>query len=159
VAEVGAVEPSDVAWRLAADRVAAASMPVTRVRLEADRVAAPAASYDAALVTFTLCTIPDPAAALEEVRRVLRPGAPLAFLEHGLSPDPAVARWQRRLTPLQRRVLGGCHLDRPTASVLRAGGFEPEHLENLSLSGPSCALAKAATYLYLGRARPRATAP
>jgi SAM-dependent methyltransferase len=154
VTGVGAVEPSDVAWRLAADRVAAAPMPVRRIGLVGDRVAAPDACYDAALVTFTLCTIPDPVVALAEVRRVLRPGGPLVFLEHGLSPDEAVARWQRRLTPLQRRVVAGCRLDRPTDVVLRLGGFEAERLEHRYLPGPSWPVARVATYLYLGVARP-----
>lgn len=153
VTEVGAVEPSDVAWRLAAGRVAAAAFPVTRVGLAGDRIDAPDSSFDSALVTFSLCTIPDPVLALGEVRRVLRPGALLGFVEHGLSPDPAVARWQHRLTPLQRNLFAGCHLDRPTSAVLAQGGFETGWMDNLYLPGPSCAPARAATYLYVGQAR------
>jgi SAM-dependent methyltransferase len=80
-------------------------------------------SYDAALSTWTLCTIPDVGAALREVRRVLKPGGTLYFLEHGLAPDEPVRRWQRRLDPVQERLAGGCHFTRPIVDLLRAEGF------------------------------------
>jgi SAM-dependent methyltransferase len=80
-------------------------------------------SFDAALSTWTLCTIPDVGAALSELRRVLRSGGTLQFLEHGLAPDEGVRRWQRRLDPVQQRITGGCHLTRPIVDLLTAGGF------------------------------------
>ena len=96
----------------------------------ADRRAAPPAleladdSVDAVVSSFTMCTIPDLTSALAEVRRVLRPGGALHFVEHGLAPDAPVQRWQHRLEPLQKRLFGGCHLTRPIVDLLRAAGFE-----------------------------------
>ncbi|MEZ5094902.1 MAG: class I SAM-dependent methyltransferase [Nocardioides sp.] len=106
VRELHAVEPSDVAWRISAKRRARTRLPIARTGLDGERLAADDASYDAVLTTFTLCTIPDVRAALAEVRRVLQPGGRVHFLEHGLSPDHGVARWQRRLEPLERRFAG-----------------------------------------------------
>jgi SAM-dependent methyltransferase len=123
VTRVAAVEPSDVSWRLAGERLRAARIPVQRSGLDGQSLPFADGSYDAALSTWTLCSIPDVAAALGEVRRVLKPGGTLHFLEHGLAPDERVRRWQRRLDPLQRRLVGGCHLTRPIADLVTAAGF------------------------------------
>jgi SAM-dependent methyltransferase len=123
VTRVTAVEPSDVGWRLAAERVRAATVPVRRSGLDGQSLPFPDHGFDAALSTWTLCTIPDVAAALREVRRVLRPGGTLHFLEHGLAPDERVRRWQRRLEPVQYRLAGGCHLTRPILDLLTDAGF------------------------------------
>jgi ubiquinone/menaquinone biosynthesis C-methylase UbiE len=123
VQTVAAVEPSDLSWKLAADRVSAS--PITIVRSGLDGQSLPFAddSFDCALSTWTLCTIPDAAAALKELRRVLRPGGTLHFVEHGLAPDEKVQHWQHRLQPINRRMFGGCHLSRPILDLLQAGGF------------------------------------
>lgn len=129
VTRVDAVEPADLGWRLAAGRLRAASVPVQRCGLDGQSLPLPDDSYDAALSTWTLCTIPDPVVALREVHRVLKPGATLHFLEHGLAPDESVRRWQRRMEPLNKRVFGGCHLTRPIADLLGRAGFTITELD------------------------------
>ncbi len=123
VTGVAAIEPSDVGWKLASERLAATTVPVVRSGLDGQRLPLPDASCETALSTWTLCTIPDGAGALAEVRRVLKPGGTLHFVEHGLAPDAKVQRWQRRLEPMQKRVFGGCHLTRRIADLLTAAGL------------------------------------
>lgn len=145
---VWAVEPSDIAWKLARPRITESAVPIQRAGLDAQRLALPGASFDAALSTLTMCTIPDLDAALAELRRVLRPGGTLHFVEHGRAPDPRVARWQDRLQPLQGRVFGGCHLDRPIVDFLERSGLEIVELQEFYAGWPrSCA------YACVGRAR------
>jgi SAM-dependent methyltransferase len=124
VIEVTAIEPADLAWELAADRLAATSTPVARAGLDGQRLPLDDDSRDTAVSTWTMCTIPDAAAALGELRRVLRPGGTLHFVEHGLAPDAKVQRWQHRLEPVQKRLFGGCHLTRPITDLLTDAGFE-----------------------------------
>lgn len=129
VSRVDAVEPADVGWKLAGRRLAATTIPVQRSGLDGQTLPFADNSYDAALSTWTLCTIPDVGAALTEVRRVLKPGAALHFVEHGLAPDERVQRWQHRLQPLQKRVAGGCHLTRPITELLTIAGFTINELD------------------------------
>lgn len=123
VTRVRAVEPADLAWRLATERVAAAAIPVERSGPDGQCLPLADGTADTVLVTWSLCTIPDPVAALREVRRVLRRGGTLHFVEHGLAPDADVRRWQRRLEPVQRRVGGGCRLTREPLRLLEEAGF------------------------------------
>jgi SAM-dependent methyltransferase len=123
VTRVCAVEPSDVAWRLAGDRMRATRVPVERSGLDGASLPFPDRSFDTAVSTWTLCTIPDVGSALRELRRVLKPGATLHFVEHGLAPDEPVQRWQRRLEPMQKGLFGGCHLTRPIIELLTDAGF------------------------------------
>jgi ubiquinone/menaquinone biosynthesis C-methylase UbiE len=129
VARVAAVEPSDVSWRLAGERVRATNIPVLRSGLDGQSLPFADDSFDAALSTWTLCTIPDVATALSELRRVLRPGGTLHFLEHGLAPDERVRRWQRRLDPVQKRIAGGCRFTRPIVELLISAGFTIQELD------------------------------
>ncbi len=129
VTRVDAVEPADLGWRLAQKRVAASGVPIERSGLDGQSLPFDDAVFDAALSTWTLCTIPDPVTALREVRRVLKPGGTLHFVEHGLAPDEGVRRWQHRLEPVQKRIAGGCHLTRGIPELLASAGFEITGLE------------------------------
>ena len=129
VTRVAAVEPADGAWKLANNRLAATNIPVQRSGLDGESLPFEDDSYDAAVSTWTLCTIPDVAAALGELRRVLKPGGTLHFVEHGLAPDERVRRWQHRVEPVQKRVFGGCHLTRPIVDLLTTAGFTITELD------------------------------
>ena len=123
VTQVTAVEPADVGWKLAGKRLRETRVPIHRAGLDAGSLPFPDDRFDAALSTWTMCTIPDIAAALRELRRVLKPEGTLHFVEHGLAPDERVRRWQHRLEPLQKRLFGGCHLTRSIVELLSDGGF------------------------------------
>lgn len=147
VSEVSAVEPSDLAWAKAAPRIEASTCVVRRADRDAQHLALPDDSFDAALTTFTLCTIPDPVAALHEIRRVLRPGGRLHLAEHGLAPDPQVVRWQHRLAPLQRAVFAGCRIDRDIGTTVEAGGFRWGDCSRFYAPGPRSSRPFGAIYL------------
>ena len=129
VTTVAAVEPSDVAWKLAAERVQGARAQVERSAFDGQDLPYRDHSFDGAISTWSLCTITDPVAALQELRRVLKPGGRFHFVEHGLAPDEDVRRWQRRLEPLQKRIFGGCHLTRSMIDLLNSTGFVVRELD------------------------------
>jgi ubiquinone/menaquinone biosynthesis C-methylase UbiE len=131
-----AVEPVKLARRLAARRVGAGTVPVRHIGLDGQAIALADASCDAALSTFTLCTVADPDRVLAELRRVLRNGGRFHFLEHGIAPEPSVAKWQRRLEPWQRRLAGGCHLTRDSLALVGQAGFVVERYEQGYARGP-----------------------
>ena len=148
VTGVWAVEPSSVAVKLAAARIAASTVAVHQAGLDGERIDMPDDRFDSALSTMTLCTIPDAGLALRELRRVLKPGATFHFAEHGLAPDDGVARTQHRCNGFQRRVAGGCNLNRDITELVTGAGFEIEAVRNFYLKGP-----KPWGYMYVGRAR------
>lgn len=137
VDELLAVEPSDVAWERSTARRADCTAAVRRVGLDGSRIDVAAGSVDAVLIAFTLCTVDDPAAVLAEARRVLRTDGTVRVAEHGLSPDPGVVRWQRRLDGVQQRLFGGCHLTRDPVEALARAGFATSQLDQGYLPVPS----------------------
>ena len=136
VSVIVGVDPSAAMQKLAQQRAAQISIPVEMIALELGQIQAADASFDSIVCTFTLCTIPDADAALQEMRRVLKPGGKLLFSEHGLAPDLPVVRWQHRLTPLWKPFSGGCHLNRDIPALIRAGGFNIGQLDSSYLKGP-----------------------
>jgi ubiquinone/menaquinone biosynthesis C-methylase UbiE len=130
VTKVVAIEPSQVCMRLAAPRIARSDTPVEFGGLTGERLDLPSEQFDAVLSTWTLCTIPDLATALGEMRRILKPGGTLHFVEHGHAPDAGVARWQERLEPLNKRLAGGCHLTRRIPETIEDAGFAIDHLDS-----------------------------
>ncbi len=150
VKRVLAVEPAGGGRTLATRRLAARAqadrpVPVEFIGLDATTLPAADASLDHVLSTWTLCTIPDVRQALAEIGRVLRPGGTLHFAEHGLAPDPGVARMQHRLDPVQRCLVGGCHLDRPIRQLITEAGLRVTELETGYVAWP-----RALSYSYLG---------
>jgi ubiquinone/menaquinone biosynthesis C-methylase UbiE len=146
-ARVIALDPSHELLRLAGKRRLDASIPVSLLQASAERLPFPDGAFDTVVMTWTLCSIGDPTAALIEMRRVLKPTGKLAFVEHGLSPEPRVAGWQRRLTPFWKKIGGGCHLDRKMDDLIRAAGFKIETIETGYMRGP-----KPWTFMYQGSA-------
>lgn len=142
-----ALDPSTQMHRLARKRAALAGIHVDVLPLSAEAIPMPDASFDTVVTTFTLCTIPDPLAALAEVRRVLKPGGQLLYCEHGLAPDAKVRRWQHRLTPAWKHIAGGCHLDRDIPALLAQAGFADAHPQTMYLPGP-----RTLTYNFWGSA-------
>ncbi len=136
VREVLAVEPALVARERATERIAASHATVTHVGLDGQALPIDDDSCDGALSTFTLCTIPDVGAALAELRRVLKPGGELHFLEHGRSPDAGIVRWQHRIEPVQKRLADGCHLTRDPIELVEAAGFVIVRHDSRYAKGP-----------------------
>jgi ubiquinone/menaquinone biosynthesis C-methylase UbiE len=149
VTSVIGIDPSAPLLTRAAARVAAAPVPVSLVEAVAERLPFPARAFDSAVITYSLCSVADPLRALAELRRVLRPGAELIFIEHGLAPDPRTRRWQRRLTPAWRRISGGCRLDRDLPALLRAAAYRSDDLSASYADGASWL-----SYTFEGTARP-----
>ncbi len=142
------IDPNPGMNRRARRRIKYLEFPVDARDVRCEAMPMKDASFDCAVMTFTLCSLPDPATSLREVRRVLKPGGRLLFLEHGLSDHANLGRWQRRLTPLQNRLCDGCSLDKPIATLITEAGFTIGDLSNYYLDG----LPKILGYMYEGSA-------
>ncbi len=149
VEEICGLDPAVELQDRSRARAAAGTLTVRHFTGSAEEIPFASDAFDTVLTTFTLCSIPDVTLALREMRRVLKPSGRLLFAEHGLAPDPAVARWQTRLNPAWRILSRGCNMNRPIASLLRDGGFAPTSLETLYLPGP-----RVLNYHYWGAAAP-----
>jgi ubiquinone/menaquinone biosynthesis C-methylase UbiE len=123
--------------------------PVKLIEGSAEAIPLETGSVDTVVTTWTLCTVPDVNTALAEMRRVLKPGGRLLLVEHGLAPEEKVRKWQHRLTPVWKRMAGGCHLDRPIADLVQSAGFHLDHLQTGYMQGP-----KPMTFMYEGIASP-----
>jgi ubiquinone/menaquinone biosynthesis C-methylase UbiE len=139
------IDPSPRLLAIAQRRAQASGVPVQLVQGSATEIPLADDSIDSVVMTWTLCSIPDPLTALREIRRVLKPDGNLCFVEHGLSPDPGIERWQHRITPAWRRVAGGCHLDRKIDELVRLAGFDLTNLQVEYAPGP-----RAMSYMYEG---------
>jgi SAM-dependent methyltransferase len=146
VTSVTAIEPSDLGWELSARRRGRTTTPIERAGLDGQQLDLPDDSHDSALVTFSLCTVPDPVLALREARRVVRAGGRLHALEHGLAPEEPVRRWQRRLEPAQHAIAGGCHLTRDIPALVERAGWHVDVVEQSYLPGPR--MSRPWTYVY-----------
>jgi ubiquinone/menaquinone biosynthesis C-methylase UbiE len=131
---VVAVEPDAVYARRLEARARAAQVPVAVVSGRAESLAFADESFDHAVTSLALCSVDDLDVSISEIRRVLRPGGSLVFLEH-VRGEGRVARWQDRLTPVQRRIGGNCHLNRDTPAAIERGGFRMDELERFDLAG------------------------
>lgn len=149
VAEVLALEPAPRLVSMARGVSRRASTPVRFLEASAEAIPLDDHSVDTVVTTWTLCSIPHAATALAEMRRVLRPGGRLLFVEHGLSPDAGVHRWQDRLTPAWKCIAGGCHLNRPIRVMIESAGFGIDRIETGYIPGP-----RPMTFMYEGSARP-----
>ena len=148
--EIIGLEPSGPLLMRARKNAGLAHASVQLIEASAEAIPLDDRSIDTVVMTWTGCSIPDILSALTEMRRVLRPAGRLLFVEHGRSPEARVELWQDRLTPIWRRLSGGCHLNRKTDELVEASGFTIERLETGYIRGP-----KIMTFLYEGSARPR----
>jgi ubiquinone/menaquinone biosynthesis C-methylase UbiE len=150
VEQVIGLDPSPKLLAMAREAARRTSLPLELIENSAETIPLYNRSIDTVVSSWTMCSIPDVQRALGEMRRVLKPEGRLLFVEHGRSPDPGVRRWQDRLTPVWRRVGGGCHLNRPIGELIEAAGFRIERIETGYMRGP-----KPMTFMYEGSARPR----
>ena len=148
VEKVIGLDPSEKSWELAGERASSLDFDVEFIGLPGEQIPLDDDSVDTVMVTYSLCTIPDPVTALVGMARVLRPGGKLIFCEHGIAPDDNICKWQERINPFWMKIAGGCHLNRNIPALVAAGGFTIDNIQEMYLpSSP-----KFASYNYWGSA-------
>ncbi|GLQ20431.1 class I SAM-dependent methyltransferase [Algimonas porphyrae] len=147
VDRVTGIDPDEALWAKAATRAARCDFPVERLGLSGESLPLDDCCADTVLVTYALCTIPDPVAALREMGRILKPDGEILFCEHGRAPDPSVARWQDRIDPVWKRIAGGCHSGRDIPALFTQAGLHLARLQQMYIPGP-----KPLSYNYWGAA-------
>ena len=147
VIKVIGIDPDEHMWKAGRDRVRLSAVPVERVGLSGEQIPLDRHMADTVLVTYSLCTIPDAVAALHEMRRILKPGGRLLFLEHGAAPEESVRKWQARIDPVWKRIAGGCHSGRPIPKLLEQAGWKIDEMEEGYINFP-----KPLAYNYWGSA-------
>ena len=135
VSSVVGIDPCRTSWGLAQPRAQGLGVPLDFVEGSAEDMPLEDAQFDSVLMTFSLCTIPNAQAALAEIHRVLKPGGQLVFCEHGQAPDDTVVKWQNRINPLWRRLLGGCNLNRPILDWIKGSGFMLQSEDQMYMPG------------------------
>jgi ubiquinone/menaquinone biosynthesis C-methylase UbiE len=148
VTSLTGIDPDAAFWARAQARVKACAFPVNHLSLSGETLPLETACADTVIVTYALCTIPDPVAALKEMARILKPKGKIIFTEHGRAPDANVARWQNRLNPMWNRIAGGCHMNRNIPDLFVAAGLSVETLDQMYIPGP-----RILSYNYWGMAR------
>ncbi len=149
VTKIIGVDPDEHVWKKSAPRRAACPIPVERIGLSGEDIPLEANLADSVVVTYSLCTIPDPVKALDEMKRILKPGGRIFFSEHGQAPDEKVKRWQNRIDPLWGKIAGGCHSGRNIPDYFKQADLAFETLEQMYIPGP-----KVLSYNYWGIAKP-----
>ncbi|HHL42640.1 MAG TPA: class I SAM-dependent methyltransferase [Hellea balneolensis] len=140
------IDPDEYVWKKSAKKRELFKKPLKRLGLSGEDIPLGDETADTVVVTYSLCTIPDPVRALHEMRRILKPGGELILTEHGQAPDDKTRRWQNRIDPVWKKISGGCHSGRDICSILHAGGFSPQNIEHDYIPGP-----KILSYHYWGR--------
>ncbi len=142
------VDPDDYIWKRSAARREACTIPIERIGLSGEAIPLCDDLADTVVVTYSLCTIPDPVAALSEMKRIVKPGGEILFCEHGKAPDAGVHQWQNRIDPVWKYIAGGCHSGRDIPALLQAAGLTLTDLQQMYIPGP-----RVLSYNYWGVAK------
>jgi ubiquinone/menaquinone biosynthesis C-methylase UbiE len=147
VTEVVGVDPAVSSTTIAKSRASQYNSKISFIETTAESINLESSTFDSVVIGYSLCTIPDPMKALAEAYRLLKPGGSLFFMEHGLAPEPNVQKWQHRISPIWKKIAGGCNLNRNIEEIILAGGFEFRDLKKKYIKGP-----KIASFIYYGEA-------